>query len=468
MQNRNDTYLNIPNNPTKTSAYRSQTPHSDNNCDMPRSELDCSNHETKNFKTTRNATQENDNQFLSRVVFDRDEILRKHYNIVKTDKELIEEALGFFSKRLDCKEIANSDREREKDTLKSSSCNGARPNKLTNPVFQPNNFAKNKRARVDLSVNNVSNNNNNIFRDISTNNEKKAVGNKRYGVLSNNKQNVGESTKQINLNNDCQESRKQDNAGLTCNPEKNSYEDLICTDEMDALEADDKLIFYETNAAVKNSATFNFGNESQKLISNSGSRQNQIQNFLSVSTVEIEQSNILKVRDPKRILMRNGRPPLDKIRISDLQTKRQGNIKIIEEKNSDGDAKSDNLSNISSYESIDIRVCKDCHCAELKKMADQLNTKFDSKFIAKIRKALNIEPENAHDSKSILLDDKSKILSKQILKKPHIINGIKKGLYNKENSNTTNLDFGSQNYRSNAKAQDKLNSFKRQFMKTEF
>jgi len=445
----------------------------------------------------KNEDVETEDGFLNRVVFDRNEILRKHYQIEKTDTELIKETLDHFSKKMVKQEKVSAHELDRAIGFKSKLKFASKHVKSIEHYERTENFAEPKDTRNELSVTQLL----------------KSVGKKKKNMLKIKIEPKAQATSTATQNPLKALMSFKDLSLDTSNHKRFRLEDR----EPDSQNSNtkrsnvqprpnlDKMEFSIDNQLLKGFDAHKFSPEQTSFGEddcfkqpkiNNDTFENRDKNYFSMSFDELEykdKPNSSEVMDRNTISISNYNTVNDKaspVVPSNGHTKKTNtiNLNMIKfneikpsEMKIDGNAKrlvsferrARKISDISSCESIHKTSHNNCHCDKFKLMAKQLGMPFDAKFVDRVQAALFKcdEPKNVEEGAQKRVPNyKLKLLNKKVLDNIDNIQKEKKSfmVLNKENTAANDEQRASAGVETNIKARiDKLKAFKKYFMKTE-
>ena len=362
------------------------------------------------IEMTKNETEAQGNGFLNRVIFDRDEILRKHYQIEKTDKELIEETLNHFNTRL-VNENRTGDAGANKHTItlkprvrsmnkqaKSSELakrkNVLNIEKTVRNEFTENNCAHQTDDGIKVDLVDKSNKNEMGDRHAQKDRPKALVSFKNISALCSSK-------KRFPI-----EAREPD-SGKSKALER-SFGEAIKSNKMEFSIDNQLLKRFEEAQAIEQPNFFEINEQLESFEPREAAPANKNEQCLSINiddpdendrhaTTDVKaKSNVVnsaksdKYNNNNKCLKRgssnNNKSRLKKAKFELIKC---GDIKSKKIKTEAGDCDADTDSHEDAFKFMnDDSLCKshystknsECHCDKFKRMAERLNMKFDNNF----------------------------------------------------------------------------------------
>lgn len=452
----------------------------------------CRHEELSNNK---NEDCDADNMFLHRVVFDRDEILRKHYQIEKTDKELIEETLDHFSKKqTNENKILNADTNKaagfksklkfpskkfksiehcdkiEKSTQQKNGLNGRSVTEIVDLIN------KKKRHQLKIKIepnthaanNSVSEANKAIvaFKDLP--NEHSGI--KRFKLKD----------REVHFQNS--KSKYDSIQKPTTNDKMEFSIDNQLLKRFDETQFDAKpnefVVDHQFIQSNKNNTTYedqskksfsiSFDNLEYKNKLHSNEIINHNKHFISSNNKQsitvISSNDQVNKHNPKNFNRRKFHEVEQRILKTEIMSS-EDEVKVFSNRLA-------KLTDVSSCESAHKEVCNPCHCHKFKAIAEKMGMRLDDKFIERVQTALLQQAKliDEHQSEvKVALNYKLKLLNKRTFDNIDNIQKDRRGVTkNKENAEENGDSKSTRAKDANIKARiDKLRAFKKYFMKTE-
>lgn len=447
----------------------------------------CRQTEVHNVK---NEDSEPENGFLNRVVFDRAEILRKHYNIEKTDKELIEETLHYFSKKLVNENKPLNQPEFKNPSIFKPKLKSVNKQAKTNEQIERHSTHVNQtNIRNEFSVNDLINSIDKKKRDISikrNENDIQVDENKKMLVSFKDVPKVNSSTKRFLVEDrepDSNKSNTQEKNMRESNKMEfsidnqllNRFNDSEFILDRNSFIADARIAPFKPNVDTYNNQVKNyFSITFDDLEYKEYQKSNEInaKNNISVSNYNTQNDKETESIAANNSIGKKNRINLDRIRFKEIKPrllKTDADCYVADDDSHNGDIRP--LSDISSCESFHKDLNENCYCGKLKKMADKLGVPYDTNFVDQIHDALfkNIMPRTLDNIDKRPLSKKLKIFNRKLIDNIENVSKEKRGLLNnKENSIFLNDRVTNHPLDGQIKARiDKLKAFKRYFMKTD-
>jgi len=459
----------------------------------------CRQNELEKLKTE--ATQP-EKGFLNRVVFDRAEILRKHYQIEKTDKELIEETLDHFNKRfaVQTKNVNELD-PKSMVSLKPKIKSVNKYTKSIDPLERNNEYSINKNMKNELSVETLINSvnqkkggksNRELPENINVNHDNHRVIKKAL-VSFNNISAICSNEKRFPL-----EAREPDSAkgkvkeqsfAEVLSNEKmefsidnqllKRFEEVKANEDINLFEVNNEIALFKlgdtsSNQRLKNCVSIIIDDQSLKdaqgvkMIKREGKKESFLNNKIT-DTNENDVINLSKNKKPNFKRIR-----LDSIKYANMKTRILKTDTDCYDKNTN----SSNELNMRKDNSLCEHKCNDnsnsCFCDKFKRMADRLNMNFDNNFVRLVYESLfKTNNENRFTENENLKENQSKVKLFSRKNNEEFKFKSNRHEFKTNNENNINIDLMNDNFTNNpidmtlrAKI-DRLKAFKKHFMKTD-
>lgn len=447
-------------------------------------------------ETNRNEELEQDTGFLNRVVFDRDEILRKHYQIEKTDTELIKETLDHFSKRLGKeKKPVSQVNDKQMVSLKPRVRSVHKKCKSIDPLDRKADLKENREIGNDCSVREIAKPVTNKEGDVSITKSKKVIvdntdNHKKHTLLSfRDIPAISSSGKRFPL-----EAREPDSHSGKL--KERHVNKPVCLDQVEFSIDNQLLKKFDEVHAMQEPTFFVVDDRITQLKLNDRSNADETTNFFSVNISEenARERSLNRIRGEgglEKLLEKGTKQsvsPITRGLSNEIKNKFKGikldNIKSREVKSRtvktetncyDYDQQDEDAVNLfekSSCRSCDKEDVGACFCDKFKRMAAQLGVPYDENFVKRIYDSLFMKKtERTNDNNENISDNNPsiKLFNRKPLNKLQDTTQEKRNvLVDRENGGLLQERATHRPYNEQVKAKiDKLKAFKKYFMKTE-